>query len=69
MIENGRSRVYLGVHFFFDDLVGQDLGVEVAQYIASRPFVAAIPEPASMAQLSAGVLLIGAGLRRPRRRG
>ncbi len=47
MIENGRSRVYLGIHFFFDDLVGQDLGSEIAEYIASRPFVE-VPEPSGV---------------------
>ena len=58
MEENGRSRVYLGVHFFFDDLEGQVLGSDVAEYIASRPFVARIPEPASVT-LSALASLFG----------
>ncbi len=58
MEENGRSRVYLGVHFFFDDLEGQVLGSDVAEYIANRPFVARIPEPASVA-LSALASLFG----------
>ncbi len=35
MAENGRSRVYLGIHFDFDDLVGQDVGQAVAASVAS----------------------------------
>ncbi len=58
MIENGRSRVYLGIHFDFDDLVGQEVGQEVAAAISSNAFVAsasAIPEPSA-----AVLLLLGA---------
>ena len=58
MIENGRSRVYLGIHFDFDDLVGQEVGQQVASAISSNSFVAsasAIPEPSS-----AVLLLLGA---------
>lgn len=35
MAENGRSRVYLGIHFDFDDLVGQDVGQAIAASVAS----------------------------------
>lgn len=42
--ENGRSRVYLGIHFDFDSTVGQDLGEDVAQYIFANNFQQ-IPEP------------------------
>ncbi|MEW4486640.1 chloroperoxidase [Thalassoglobus sp. JC818] len=35
MAENGRSRVYLGIHFDFDDLVGQEVGQAVAFSVAS----------------------------------
>jgi membrane-associated phospholipid phosphatase len=38
MAENGRSRVYLGVHWSFDDLVGRDVGTQIADYIASNYF-------------------------------
>ncbi len=31
--ENGRSRVYNGVHWRFDDSAGQQMGVSVAQYL------------------------------------
>ena len=34
MAENGRSRVYLGIHFDFDDLVGQEVGQEIAEAVA-----------------------------------
>lgn len=39
-IENGRSRVYLGIHFDFDDLIGQEVGQAVAASVVSD-FVAA----------------------------
>jgi hypothetical protein len=35
-LENGASRVYLGVHFGFDNLQGQLLGLRVADTIISR---------------------------------
>ncbi len=40
MAENGRSRVYLGIHFDFDDLVGQDVGQAVAATVSSEFAVA-----------------------------
>lgn len=40
MAENGRSRVYLGIHFDFDDLVGQEVGQAVASTVASNFVVA-----------------------------
>ena len=40
MAENGRSRVYLGIHFDFDDLVGQEVGQAVAETVASEFTVA-----------------------------
>ena len=36
MAENGRSRVYLGIHFDFDDLVGQEVGQAVATSVSSE---------------------------------
>lgn len=36
MAENGRSRVYLGIHFDFDDLVGQEVGQAVAASVAEK---------------------------------
>ena len=35
MAENGRSRVYLGIHFDFDDTVGQSVGQSVASAVSS----------------------------------
>ena len=32
-VQNGRSRVFNGVHWFYDDEVGQDQGVAVARYL------------------------------------
>jgi hypothetical protein len=31
--ENARSRIYMGVHWSFDDTYGQEMGVQVADYI------------------------------------
>uniref|UniRef100_UPI00356739AE vanadium-dependent haloperoxidase n=1 Tax=Novipirellula sp. TaxID=2795430 RepID=UPI00356739AE len=41
MAENGRSRVYLGIHFNFDDTVGQEVGSAIATNVASEFSVAA----------------------------
>ncbi len=39
MEENGRSRVYLGIHWNFDDTVGRQVGSEIADYIAEHHFL------------------------------
>lgn len=44
MIENGRSRVYLGIHWNFDDVVARDLGLAVSEYVAANRFKP-VPEP------------------------
>ena len=36
MAENGRSRVYLGIHFDFDDTVGQEVGQAVAASVVGE---------------------------------
>jgi hypothetical protein len=67
MIENGRSRVYLGIHFDFDDLVGQEVGQNVASAVSGNEFIAAataVPEPSSAAMLISGVWLLLAQRRR-----
>lgn len=46
MAENGRSRVYLGIHFDFDDTVGQEVGSAIAASVASD-FTVAVSEDAS----------------------
>ncbi|MCD0461059.1 dockerin type I domain-containing protein [Roseiconus lacunae] len=40
MQENGRSRIYLGIHFDFDDTVGQEVGQAIAASVASEFTVA-----------------------------
>lgn len=45
MAENGRSRVYLGIHFDFDDIVGQEVGQTIASSVASEFVVASNEGP------------------------
>lgn len=68
MAENGRSRVYLGIHWNFDDIEGQNLGAAIARHIMERPFIAAVPEPSAIALLAGGcgVLLVSVRLTRRR---
>ncbi|QDU89943.1 PAP2 superfamily protein [Pirellulimonas nuda] len=49
MAENGRSRVYLGIHWNFDDALGQLAGSQVARAIMQGQFISApaVPEPAA----------------------
>lgn len=63
MKENGRSRVYLGIHWDYDDLEGQEVGMNIADAIHSSSFVA-VPEPAS--GMLAALLLAGLGAWRRR---
>lgn len=63
MAENGRSRVYLGIHWNFDDTVGQATGQQIAQFISGSPFIAAVPEP-SMAMLSSMAIVFFVASRR-----
>jgi hypothetical protein len=44
--ENGMSRVYLGVHWIFDQKDGIELGNAIAEYSAAHFFLV-IPEPAT----------------------
>ncbi|RSZ59842.1 vanadium-dependent haloperoxidase [Massilia atriviolacea] len=41
--ENGRSRVYLGVHWDFDRSAGQQVGRRVADYVIGRGLLQALP--------------------------
>ena len=64
MRENGRSRVYLGIHWNFDDLLARELGQDVARAVATDYFQP-VPEPA-MGRLfaTAGFSLLAARRRR-----
>ena len=57
--ENGRSRVYLGIHWNFDDLVAQGTGQDVARFVSSQPFVSVVPEPMTGRLLMSALLLAG----------
>jgi MYXO-CTERM domain-containing protein len=62
--ENGMSRIYLGIHWLFDQQDGIYLGNAVAEYVAGHYFQA-VPEPSGLA---AGVLALAAVARIRRRR-
>ena len=53
--ENGRSRVYLGIHWNFDDIVARQVGTEVANQIAADHFQP-VPEPGASVLFALGVL-------------
>jgi hypothetical protein len=61
--ENAMSRIYLGVHWMFDQEDGVTLGNAIAQYAASHYFQA-VPEPSAFAL----ILLGGLGFASTRRR-
>lgn len=63
--ENGMSRVYLGVHWLFDQVDGIALGNEIAQHAAGHYFYA-VPEPATATSLL--IATVFGGLYRPRRK-
>jgi len=60
--ENGRSRVYLGVHWQFDADDGYTMGTAVAEYIFAN-FLQQVPAP-GVAGLSLGLALLGLRRRR-----
>lgn len=55
--ENGTSRIYLGIHWIFDQRDGITLGNSVASYVFSHDF-AAVPEPATMAVLLPSAVIL-----------
>lgn len=63
MAENGRSRVYLGIHWNYDDLEGQLAGIQVADFLSSVMFQV-VPEPSLAVLLCTGGMSLC--LRRPR---
>jgi hypothetical protein len=56
--ENGMSRVYLGVHWLFDQQDGMALGNAIAEYAASHYFQA-VPEPSAFALVILAVFALG----------
>jgi hypothetical protein len=52
--ENGMSRIYLGVHWLFDQQDGMDLGHAIASYVAANRFFS-VPEPGGLALAFAGL--------------
>ncbi|MEX0612444.1 MAG: PEP-CTERM sorting domain-containing protein [Pirellulales bacterium] len=62
--ENGMSRIYLGVHWLFDQQDGIALGNAIAEYAAGHYFYA-VPEPGSVVMALMAIGLVGL---RPRSR-
>jgi hypothetical protein len=60
--ENATSRVYLGVHWMFDQIDGNYLGNDIASYIYSN-YMVAVPEPSTLL-LAGSTLVVAWGLRR-----
>ncbi|MCO6045695.1 vanadium-dependent haloperoxidase [Aeoliella sp. ICT_H6.2] len=60
--ENGRSRVYLGIHWNFDDIQARAMGANLANYVSDHHFLA-IPEPSSLCLAVLGVCCFVARLR------
>jgi membrane-associated phospholipid phosphatase len=57
--ENAISRIYLGIHWIFDQQDGTTLGNSIANYVHANYF-GAVPEPSAMALALFG--LVGSGL-------
>ncbi len=64
--ENGRSRVYLGIHWNFDDTDAREMGAVTANYVHDN-FFQPVPEPAGLHLLGAGAFVV-LGMRKRRRR-
>jgi hypothetical protein len=52
--ENARSRIYMGVHWNFDDIEGRALGGEIANMVAQNHFQA-VPEPSTLVLLGVSI--------------
>jgi hypothetical protein len=61
--ENARSRIYMGIHWDFDDIQGRALGGNIADRVASLHF-APVPEPSSAVLISCAALMLGLSQRR-----
>ncbi len=57
MAENGRSRVYLGIHWNFDDTEAQIVGSNIADSVFANAFVA-VPEPGTAGLIAIGSLVL-----------
>lgn len=64
--ENGMSRIYLGIHWIFDQRDGITLGNDVAQYVNANLFFA-VPEPNAIALALVGLVGGATGVRRRRK--
>lgn len=56
--ENAMSRIYLGIHWLFDETDGMSLGNHVAEYVAANHFQA-VPEPGTIALALFGSIGLG----------
>jgi hypothetical protein len=56
--ENGMSRVYLGVHWIFDQTDGMAMGNNIATYVAANHFQA-VPEPGTLVLAAVALLVVG----------
>ncbi len=61
--ENGMSRIYLGIHWVFDQQDGMDLGHNIAVYVAENRFYS-VPEPAAGVLALVAVVAFGPTRRR-----
>lgn len=61
--ENATSRIYLGIHWIFDQRDGATLGYDVAQFVAGSRFTA-VPEPSAVLLALLSVVAIGVRGRR-----
>jgi hypothetical protein len=57
--ENAMSRIYLGVHWMFDQVDGTTLGHNIANYVAANHFQP-IPEPSTMALVAIPLAVLAA---------